>query len=173
MQDRKPPKYLILLFAVWGRLIPHPWNMTPVISLSLLSGRLFKTWQAVMLTLLGMLVSDSLLAVLQHHAIIGSWSLFTYSALLIITLAARYCHSNSIRIRIALLLCSSLFFWLWSNFGCWLQMSVYQKNLFGLLQCYSAALPFLQHQLLGDALWFSALSCAYHHLKKRTFALTQ
>ena len=172
MQDRNPPKYLIILFAVCGRLIPHLWNMTPTLSLSLLSGRLFKTWQAITLTLFGMLVSDALLAILQHHAILGSWSLFTYSALLITTLAARYFSHNSWRSRIVLLLSSSLFFWLWTNFGCWLQMPLYPKNLFGLLQCYSAALPFLQHQLLGDAVWFSALSCGYHYLKKRTFAMT-
>ena len=172
MQDRNPPKYLIILIAVFGRLIPHPWTMTPTLSLSLLSGRLFKTWQAIALTLLGMLVSDSLLAILQHHTILGSWSLFTYSALLITTVAAHYIPHHSWRSRILLVLSSSLFFWLWTNFGCWLQMPLYQKNLFGLLQCYSAALPFLQHQLLGDMLWFSALTGGYTYLRKHTFAAT-
>lgn len=45
---------------------------------------------------------------------------------------------------------SSLFFYLYTNFGWWLLTNMYPKNLEGLIQCYIMGLPFLKMNLLGN-----------------------
>ncbi|MFN7098516.1 MAG: DUF6580 family putative transport protein, partial [Gammaproteobacteria bacterium] len=48
-------------------------------------------------------------------------------------------------------------YWLWSNLGVWLA-GWYSYSISGLLNCYSMALPFLSHALLGNVCWFALCS---------------
>ena len=158
MNRNKPIQVLTLTLCLLGRVIPHPWNMTPTITLSLITTQTLGRLASILVTLLGFFIADLVLASLQHHAILGSWSLFTYSGLLFITLLASYWPTQTNQQKIGLLFIASLGFWLWTNLGCWITMPEYSKNLTGLCQCYGAALPFLKNQLLGDGLWYAALS---------------
>lgn len=45
---------------------------------------------------------------------------------------------------------SSIFFYLYTNFGWWFLTNIYPKNLEGLIQCYVMGLPFLRINLLGN-----------------------
>lgn len=45
---------------------------------------------------------------------------------------------------------SSLFFFLYTNFGWWLLTNMYPLTFAGLIHCYAAALPFLKTNLLGN-----------------------
>lgn len=155
MTSSRYRKWLFIAILVLGRCIPHPWNMTPTITIALFSGRQWSRSASVVVTMLGLLLSDVFLAIWQHHAIFGVWSVFTYSALAIIVCIAYACRECRLQHAGLLLLASSLFFWLWSNLGSWYVMPVYSKNLSGLWQCYVAALPFLRQQLLGDVVWFT------------------
>ena len=170
MQPRQFIILLTCLIAALGRVIPHPWNMTPTIALSLLAGRRLNTLPALLLTCCAFGAADLILAMTEHQAVFGSWSLFTYSGLIITTVITRYWPHHSITGSAALLCTCSLGFWLWTNLGCWITMEQYPASLAGLLNCYAAALPFLQHQLLGDALWYTGLSCVLHTaLPQRSF----
>ncbi|HMO15059.1 MAG TPA: hypothetical protein PKD64_18015 [Pirellulaceae bacterium] len=65
-------------------------------------------------------------------------------------------------IRIALvwlgsIIFCSLFFFLVSNFACWLFGGWYERSLFGLLECFLMALPFLKLTLIGDLIFASCL----------------
>lgn len=48
---------------------------------------------------------------------------------------------------------SSLFFYLYTNFGWWLLTGMYSHTLQGLIQCYIMGLPFLKTNLLGNLLF--------------------
>jgi hypothetical protein len=45
---------------------------------------------------------------------------------------------------------TSIFFFLWTNFGVWLLFDMYPRNLSGLLMSYLMGLPFLKFQILGN-----------------------
>ena len=157
---------LTFLVGILGRAIPHPWNLTPTVSLSLISGQYFRKKNALMVTLLSLLVSDCLLAVIQHHAVFGSWSLFTYTGLLLTTLIAQQYNIKTASDAFLLVSISSLTYWAWTNVGCWLSMPEYPTTFQGLWQCFTMALPFLKNQIIGDLLWFCAFNyfLRYNHI---------
>lgn len=45
---------------------------------------------------------------------------------------------------------SSMFFFVWTNFGHWLTTNMYTKDIGGLISCYINAIPFLKPQLAGN-----------------------
>lgn len=159
MQIKK--SYLILFwifFGALGRLIPHPPNMTPLLSLSLFAGRTLSKKLAIISIAISLIFSDLVLHFLFGYPIFGSWSIFTYTGFILITLSASQLQENfSIRKLILYTLLSSLGFWLWTNFGVWLATNIYSKNLLGLINCYTMALPFLRNQLLGDLGWIGII----------------
>jgi hypothetical protein len=54
-------------------------------------------------------------------------------------------------------LAGSVFFFVWTNFGVWAFSRVYPHTLGGLVTCYTAAIPFFQNTLLGDAVYSTVL----------------
>jgi hypothetical protein len=141
-----------VIIAAIGRAIPHPPNVTPLVSLSLLAGMRFAKLYAITITLLSLFLSDCLLAFFQGHSIFGFWSWFTYSGFLFIVLGtAFFKKQTNIASIIILTLCSALGFWLWTNLGSWYVM--YPHHLSGLMDCYIAGLPFLRNALIGDLIW--------------------
>lgn len=143
----------ILLIGIIGRLIPHPANMTPLLGVSLLAGSTLPRKYALSTILLILLLSDVLLSIINHYALFGSWSFFTYSGYLLITaigLKIQKINLNNLKLVLAL----SLFYWLWTNFGVWLLSDLYIKSVAGFVACYTAALPFLRNALVGDLLWY-------------------
>ena len=157
-------KALLTLISIIGRMIPHPYNMTPSVTFATCSGQLLNRRQALGVALPGFLIADLLLAWLQHHAPFGYWSLFTYSALAAITYCAHHTREWQRQHQCLFVLGSSLGFWLWTNLGCWLTMPEYALSVSGFITCYTRALPFLASQLLGDALWYLGLLAALAQL---------
>ena len=61
MQNKWIPALLIALGAC-ARLVPHPWNFTPIMAIALYAGvRSTKFWTAALITLGALLLSDSIL----------------------------------------------------------------------------------------------------------------
>lgn len=163
-------KWWFIAILILARCFPHPWNMTPTVTMALFGGRQWSRGAALAVILLGLLLSDVLLALLQHHPILGMWSVFTYSALVIIICVAHWLRDCDTQNSWLLLFGSSLFFWVWTNLGSWYVMPIYSKNLSGLWQCYEAALPFLRQQLLGDLFWFSLTMWSWRVVSRRVSA---
>ena len=153
MRRKHKTTLLFSLMAIVTRLIPHPYSLTSTLTSGVFNGIHLKRWQAVTLTLLGFTVTDIILAFTQHHAAFGEWSLWTYSGLALVTLlAAKIPTDRPLTLGITVL-SLGLAYWFWTNLGCFITMPEYSKNLYGFIQCYSLALPFLKNQLLGNALW--------------------
>ena len=147
------------------RLGPHPWNFTAVGSTSLFSGARLRGWQAYLLPLILMLVTDPLS--------VPGWKLsgysvatpFIYAAFLINVWIGRRLRSTESPLRIgsATVLCSVVFF-LMSNFGTFLGW--YPHTWAGLTACYVAAIPFFGGTFAGDMV-FSAVLFGLHALLSR------
>jgi hypothetical protein len=156
-------------FAIVWRLLPwHPWNMTPVGSLSLFGGARLRRWQAVLLPMAVMVVSDVLLWKLYGWEPFNPW---VYGSFLINVLL------GAALIRFGTLWCmgvgsvlGSLQFFLLTNFGMWTSPhSMYPQTLTGLVDCYIMGLPFFGATLLGDLGFSMVLFGAYALLAKKVF----
>lgn len=149
--------YLILLWifiGVIGRLVPHLSNVTPLTSLCLLSGTIFSRRFSLLLMLFILMLSDISLGWFYDYPVWGSWSFFTYSGVALITLLGTlFAFDKQLKNAIFMLIISSLFFWIWTNFGVWLFSGMYSKNPSGLFTCYLMAIPFLKNTLIGAILW--------------------
>lgn len=141
--------------AVLGRLIPHLPNLTPMTSLSLFAGSKLPRLQAILLLLFSLFISDVVLAYLNGYPVVSWWTCFTYSGFIGMAMASsRWLRGENVTRRLpALILGSSLGFWLWTNFGVWLTTTWFPKSVTGLIICYTAALPFLRTEIIGDVVW--------------------
>lgn len=136
--------YYLLAVAVVARFLPHPPNFTPVGATAIYSGRYFNGWTRFLVPLLAMFISDIFLG---FH-----WTMpFVYSAFLINIFLGMWIAKkpNVPKIMLATILSSVIFFSI-TNFGSWLTMPMYSKDLSGLIQCYILALPFAKWTFLGD-----------------------
>ncbi|MCK4608559.1 MAG: hypothetical protein KAT71_03680 [Gammaproteobacteria bacterium] len=162
--QKKNSKLVIIymLIVVLGRLIPHPPNVTPLTSLSLFAGAKLSRLQAVIIMLLSLIISDIGLSYLYGYPVFGYWSLFSYSGFLAMVLIGnRLAKDYALKRLISYVIVSSFGFWLWTNFGAWLFMPIYTKNIPGLFSCYVAALPFLRNAVLGDLGWMVVIFGIY------------
>jgi hypothetical protein len=144
---------LAVLCAALSRLIPHPFNFTPIGAMALFAGTGFqRKWLAFMMPLSAMLISDVILQ-LSHGTGFHStmWAVYGSFALIV-------CIGFLLRSRLSLStiilasLASSLVFFLITNFAVWLGAAEYGHNFAGLLSCYAAGIPFYNHDLFGSAL---------------------
>ena len=136
--------FVWVAIIVIGRVIPHPANVTPIGALSVMSGVLFRKHWAVMITLLGLVLSDIILGLIYHTAMFGLWTLFTYSGFALIAFFAPK------KTSFLYLFISTLVYWVWTNFGIWLTTPWYPHTAEGLSLCFTAGLPFLRNALMGN-----------------------
>jgi hypothetical protein len=167
--DRHFTAFLWIVLGILGRLVPHPPNVAPMTSVALFGGAQLSRARAFAVTLLTMIVSDVLLAWIEGHAVFGLWSVFTYSGFALIVLAGTRLRLVPTAGRtLGMLAGSSLFFWLWTNFGVWLvgEGTPYAHTAQGLIDCYVAAIPFLGNAFIGDLCWGLVLFSSFHYVRK-------
>jgi hypothetical protein len=151
----------MVVLGAYARLIPHPWNFTPMIAIGLFAGsQARKTSTGVLATLLALVLSD---AVLGFYS--GFW--YVYTAALIPVLLGRVIRSRSGAAAIATsALVSSLSFFIITNFMVWATEHLYSHTLAGLSECFLAGVPFYRNQVLGDAVYTVAIFGGYAILNR-------
>lgn len=142
---------LLVIAAVVWRLVKTDIGAPPNLELATMAAfaaaALLRHRIAVLVPLAVVLISDL--------GLTSSWILlFTWSAWLVIGLAALRTRSTGRRFLLAIAFGagSSIGFYLWTNFGVWVlgRGTVYPAGLDGLLASYVAGLPFLRPMLLGN-----------------------
>lgn len=141
----------LVIFAIASRMLMHGQNYETLTAVTVIAG-------ALLGPALGLAVG--LLSVIGSDMIIGNSPilLFTWSAWAVVGLANAVWHKRFAKMSLwqgsAMLtgsgLVSTLFFYLWTNFGVWQIGGLYAHTWQGLIQCYVAAIPFLRNQLLGN-----------------------
>ena len=143
--------YGLLLLGVVSRLVPHPWNATPLTAIALFGGTyLSKRW-SILLPLAIVALSD--IALGWHSTIPFTWGAFAVTGWLAWWIRIR---PSAGRILAGSLLGSVMFF-LVTNFGVWATQTLYPKTAAGLLECYVAGIPFFRNALAGDLVYTAAL----------------
>lgn len=147
---------VLILFAAVVRILPHPWNFTPVGAMAIFSGSLIgKRWAAILLPLAALFAGD--LFVGFHKLMFIVYASFALSVVIGRWLAT----SRTVaRIGGAVLLGSAQFFVV-SNFALWALGGFYPRTANGLAACYLAGFPLLWNTLAGDAVYATALFGGY------------
>ncbi|HJZ64952.1 MAG TPA: DUF6580 family putative transport protein [Candidatus Acidoferrum sp.] len=146
---------LVLLAAVL-RILPHPWNLTPIGAMALFSGSVFKErWLRFMFPLLALLAGDAVVGF--HKLMFVVYLCFVINVAIGIRLGE---NRKPLRIAGATLLGAVQFF-LITNFAVWTVFTTYPKTVTGLIACYVAAVPFFWNTLTGDALYAALLFGGY------------
>lgn len=146
---------LIVLAAVL-RILPHPWNFTPIGAMALFSGSVFKErWLRFAFPLLALFAGD---AVIGFHKLM----LVVYLSFMV-SVAIGICIGENRKVfRIASgTLFGAVQFFLVTNFAVWAVFTTYPKSLAGLLACYAAGVPFFWNTLAGDVLYATLLFGGY------------
>jgi hypothetical protein len=143
--NRRPLALTLVVAGALIRLVPHPWNFAPVGGMSLFAGARLRGWQAYMVPILLMLVTD------PFRGGFGIATPFVYlSFLLNVWIGRRLRDSeNPIKIGTAAVI-SSMQFFLISNFGSF--VGYFPHTWSGLARCYTLALPFYAPTLVSDLL---------------------
>jgi Family of unknown function (DUF6580) len=146
---------LVLLAAVL-RILPHPWNLTPIGAMALFSGSVFKErWLRFSFPLLALFAGD---AVVGFHKLM----LVVYLSFLVSVAIGMWIGEKRKVLRIAGgTLLGAMQFFVITNFAAWVAFTTYPKSLAGLIACYVAAVPFFWNTLAGDALYAALLFGGY------------
>lgn len=139
---------VMLLLAAVVRILPHPWNFTPIGAMAIFSGAMFRDRRVAFLLPLAALFAGDLFVGL-HRLIPVVYGSFLLSVLIGTWLANR---RRVLRIGGAVFL-GALQFFLVTNFAVWELLRTYPHTPSGLVACYLAGLPLFGNTLAGDALY--------------------
>lgn len=133
----------IISVAVLSRLLPHPPNVTPIAALALYAPVFRKGWISLLIPFAALLISDYFIG-------FSFITLYVYGAFLLVYLGGFLLRKNFSYLKLTgMVLSSSLLFFIVTNFGVWLHFPMYEKSIYGLLQCYYMAIPFFRNELIG------------------------
>ena len=147
LEERRTKQALVVGFIVMGvlsRLIPHPWNVTPIAAIALFGGTYLSMRSAIWLPLVIVAASDLLLG--WHETIPFTWGAFALTGLVGWWVRPRPTAGRILAGAMA----SSVLFFLITNFGVWLVGKLYPMTWEGLAACFIAAIPFFRNSLAGD-----------------------
>jgi hypothetical protein len=141
------------------RVMPHPWNFTPVGAMALFSGAVIKNRRVALLF--------PLIALFAGDIFIGFHKLMplVYASFLIDVALGYWIRDHRTLARIGgITLLGAVQFFLVTNFGVWALLDGFPHTAAGLIACYFAGLPLLLNTLTGDAfyamLFFGSFSLA-------------
>ena len=157
------PISLILILS-FSRLIPHPLNFTPILAMGIFSGYYFKQFYlGLFIVIVSMFLGDLYLG---FH----STMFFTYISLAVAVILGLYIKHFKFTEILVTGLTSSICFFLITNFGAWLTLEMYEKNLAGLFQSYVMAIPFFHNTLISTLLYLAILKLLFNFSIKKKIA---
>ena len=161
--------YLVLIvFAMATRLMPHAANIAPVAALALFAGA--TAWQAKtpsgkifagLAPAIALLVSDLIIGTYTWQVMAAVYASYAASFALGLWVRKHYAAGSIIFAALA----GSILFYLVTNAAVWAFTPMYAKNLTGLIESYTLALPFFRNSLIGDLLYTGIFFGAYELAK--------
>jgi hypothetical protein len=163
----RPVAISLTVLGAVARLLPHPPNFAPVGATSLFAGARLPRWQAYLIPLVALAVTDPILSPFYGFQPFSRYLLFSYLSVLIsVWLGRRLRNTESISRIAAVTVVNSIQFYLITNFGSWLWFQAYPRTAAGLASCYVAAIPFFGWTLASDVLYTGVLFGVYAWLSR-------
>jgi hypothetical protein len=153
---------ILILTAVFMRLVPHPANFAPIAAVALFGAATFESrWAAFAVPMICLFLSDLVIGFhSQMPAVYFAFALIGVLGLVFVR------DQKSVGRVAATSFAGSILFFLITNFSVWAQTEMYPKSSDGLLACFIAALPFLQNSIASDLLFNGVLFGAWYALEK-------
>lgn len=159
---------VMIILAAVVRILPHPWNFTPIGAMAIFSGAMFRDRRvAFLFPLVALFAGDLFVGI--HRLIPVVYASFLISVVIGTWLANR---RSVLRIGGAVFL-GALQFFLVTNFAIWRVFDTYPHTPAGLAACYIAGLPLFGNTLAGDALYATLFFGAFALAEKFFPALNQ
>ncbi len=148
----------LLLIAVGVILRVLQWtpNFSPVTAIALFGGaRLLDKKLSIIIPLVSLLISDILLAAMNHYPVIHDTIFFVYGSYVLIAVMGWALQEGKFSfLRVGgYAVAASVLFFLLSNFGVWIVGTLYPRTLDGLVTCFTLAIPFFKFTFLGDLVY--------------------
>jgi len=166
----------MILIAAFSRLIPHPWNFTPIAAMALFGGVFFRNkFMAFAVTILSLLLSDVLTIVFinsnftnipQYLFSLGELSILT-GFILTVIIGIMISRKTSVLTVIGASLLSSILFFLLTNLAVWNNDPIYTHNINGLISCYVAGIPFFRNEIIGDLFYSGVLFGSFYFMRMK------
>ena len=136
-----------ILILSLTRLVPHPWNFSPMLAVGVFSGFYFRQFYlSSFIVIFSMFIGDLFLGF--HNTMF-----FTYISLAVAVLIGFSVKRFKFKEILLTGLSSSVGFFIITNFGAWLTLEMYVKNFSGLIQSYIMAIPFFHNTLISTILY--------------------
>lgn len=154
----------LIFFGMISRFVPHPPNFVAINAIALFGICSFGSIRTSFFSIFSvMLLSDVFFG---FH----SRMFFVYLSYGLIVLMGRWLSPKKSLIRTAaLLIASSFLFFIITNFGVWLNDTLYPKNIVGLQICYLAAVPFFVNNVLGSLFYGMVLHGLFALSEQKSF----
>ena len=170
----------LIFIDAFSRIIPHYPNFTPLCAIALFGSKYFKNpFISYSIPLLSLWISDLIINNFILKSYFNNSILFypgfywQYGSFILISLLGRLSLKQlSIPKLFGISISSSIIFFLISNFGVWINSSIYPKSIFGLIACYNAAIPFYFGTLFSSLFYSAFLFGAYEYLRKKVYKLS-
>lgn len=144
--------YLLVIFAVIARLMPHPWGITPIGATGLFAGTKMPLSRAWLIPFLILFIGNLITGFYDWRVLVPVYLGFM-AAPVIGRLIIRN-DENPAHIMGAIGV-NAFVFYLISNFGNW--VAFYPHTLEGFTTNYIAGLPYMGYALIGDSFYASVL----------------
>lgn len=157
---------VLIVLAALSRILPHPYNFTPIEAMALFGGAYFANrWLSVAVPLLAMLLADFFLGFHSGMPVI-------YSVIFLISVLGFALRGKVSVLRVASFgLIGATLFFVVTNFAVWAGSGMYPMTANGLLACYVAGIPFFHWQLAGVATYSVILFGGFALLRSNLPAL--
>jgi len=163
----------LILIAVVSRLLPHPYNFTPLAAISLFGAAHFtRKWQAFLIPLMATWLSDLFINNVIYDSPDFVWFYqgfyWQYGSYALIALLGIFSLAKVTPLRLIFTsFGAAIIFFLVSNFGVWIGSPIYPPTFSGLMACYAAGIPFFGGTLLGNLFYGVALFGLFHFLEPK------
>jgi hypothetical protein len=141
--------------AIAFRLFSTIPNFSPIGAIAIFSGLLVgRKFYSFAFPIAIMIVSDLLLGLIDSSYIHPLMPVVYLSYFILVFIGSSLKSTNNNFLKtIGYTLAGSIAFFLITNFGVWVQGSLYALNIEGFISCYVNAIPFFRNTLIGDLLF--------------------
>jgi len=156
---------IFALVTILMRIIPHPWNFTPMGALVLFSGfYLPRKW--MWLSLVALSITDLIIGTYQLQVMMvvyGSYAVMLGTAYFLKETHAMRLYKAPMIFGMSV--GSALLFFITTNFAHWMWFGGYAHNLSGLMSAYISAIPFFRNSLMGYVVYGGVFFGVYELVK--------
>lgn len=153
---------VLILFAAFSRLIPHPMNFAPIAAIALFAAVYMDKKYAFILPITAMLLSDVFIGFYSGiEWVYGSFAMVAVIGLWLKKRIENRSGAGKAGFILGTTLFSSIVFFAVTNFGVWISGMFYDMNFNGFLQCYAMAVPFFRNSLGGDLFYVTVMFGTY------------